>query len=159
MSVEEDRKLTAYGFQSYNDAVNRLVPGPGAGSHDIVSPTQFEAHLIPEYPTPHLINTHNRLYNTLYTPEGLKGLDVEKREWINMGLSRKAIRHELAMRGQLGSVPAHPKFDSPSSKVLSTRSRAGGTHRGYSMPAISDPELTIGFDTDHGRPTGGADFH
>lgn len=64
-----------------------------------------------------------------------------------------------AMRGQLGNIPAHTTYDSPSKKVINTQSQVGGMHRGYPRPEITDPELTIGFDTDHGRPISGADFH
>jgi hypothetical protein len=157
-SLEHDRELTRYGFQSYNDAVSSHVPGKGAGSQDVLPTSDFQAHMIPEYPTPHLLHHYNRLHNALYTLEGVRNLDVEKREWINMSLARRAIQHELTLRGLNGSIPKPPShLDLPMNTHSGRPSRK--TKDGGVLPAIYEPDQTYGFETDHGRPTGGADFH
>lgn len=157
-SLEHDRELTRYGIQSYNDAVARNTPGEGALSQDVTPTSDFQAHLIPEYPTPHLLHHYNKLHNSLYTTEGLRNLDVEKREWLNLTLAKRAMQHELTLRGFNGSIPQPPSHLNPPPHTFEGRT-SRRTKDGGVLPAIYEPDQTYGFETDHGRPTGGADFH
>jgi len=99
MSYEADKARTRYGFESHDAVVSQTNPGPGAVSYDVVSPDSFEAHRVREYPTSHLIAHHDRMHRTLFTPEGMHEFDGDKRDLINLGLARRAVQHELTLRG------------------------------------------------------------
>jgi len=158
MSLEHDREVSRYGMQSYNDAVSRHIPGEEAASQDVIPPSEFQAHLIPNYPTQHLLHHYSKLHNTLFTREGIRGMEVDKREWINMGLTRRAIHHELAQRGFNGAIPKAPdRFEAPFNTMQGRPSRIA--RDGGVIPEIVESNEVYGFSTDHGRPMGGADFH
>lgn len=84
-------------------SLERTEPGPGAALQPVFegNPASLRLRSIPHVDSGRLHEHLQRLDHMLSTPEGLMEFDAPRRTLVQMGMTRKAIEHELALRGHL----------------------------------------------------------
>lgn len=93
--------------EQYSQQMARTDPGAGARLDDDGLPgtTSLRLRSIPHAPTARLRRRWAHLHQLTDTPDGLHAWEQSRRALIEQAMHRRAIEHELVLRGVDASAP------------------------------------------------------